>query len=42
VFDQANHAFLHAVTGGRRESPALKGFVDGYLGTHVAWLAERL
>jgi dipeptidyl aminopeptidase/acylaminoacyl peptidase len=42
VFDQANHAFLHAVTGGRRESPALKGFVDGYLGTHIAWLSERL
>jgi len=42
VFDQANHAFLQAVTGGRRESPALKGFVSGYLGTHVAWLAERL
>jgi hypothetical protein len=30
------------VTGGRRENAALKGFVDGYLGTHVAWLAERL
>jgi uncharacterized protein len=42
VFEQANHAFLHAVTGGRRENAALKGFVDGYLGTHVAWLAERL
>jgi dienelactone hydrolase len=42
VFDQANHAFLEAVTGGRRETPALKGFVAGYLGTHVAWLAERL
>jgi uncharacterized protein len=42
VFDQANHAFLHAVTGGRRENAALKGFVDGYLGTHVAWLSERL
>ena len=42
VFDQANHAFLQAVTGGRRESPALKGFVDGYLGTHIAWLSERL
>ena len=42
VFDQANHAFLQAVTGGRRESAALKGFVDGYLGTHVAWLSERL
>ena len=42
VFDWANHAFLHAVTGGRRENAALKGFVDGYLGTHVAWLAERL
>lgn len=42
VFDQANHAFLAAVTGGRRETPALKGFVAGYLGTHVAWLSERL
>jgi dienelactone hydrolase len=42
VFDKANHAFLQAVTGGRRESAGLKGFVDGYLGTHVAWLAERL
>jgi dienelactone hydrolase len=42
VFDHANHAFLHAVTGGRREGAALKGFVDGYLGTHVAWLSERL
>ena len=42
VFDQANHAFLQAVTGGRRESAALKGFVDGYLGTHIAWLSERL
>ena len=42
VFDQANHAFLHAVTGGRRENAALKGFVPGYLGTHVAWLSERL
>ena len=42
VFDQANHAFLQAVTGGRRENAALKGFVDGYLGTHVAWLSERL
>jgi uncharacterized protein len=42
VFDKANHAFLQAVTGGRRESAALKGFVDGYLGTHIAWLSERL
>jgi dienelactone hydrolase len=42
VFDKANHAFLQAVTGGRREGAALKGFVDGYLGTHVAWLSERL
>lgn len=42
VFDKANHAFLHAVTGGRKESAALKGFVDGYLGTHIAWLSERL
>jgi uncharacterized protein len=42
VFDKANHAFLQAVTGGRRESPALKGFVEGYLGTHIAWLSERL
>ena len=42
VFDQANHAFLQAVTGGRRETPALKGFVAGYLGTHIAWLSERL
>jgi dienelactone hydrolase len=41
VFDQANHAFLQAVTGGRRETPALKGFVAGYLGTHIAWLSER-
>jgi dienelactone hydrolase len=41
VFDHANHAFLQAVTGGRRETPALKGFVAGYLGTHVAWLTER-
>jgi dienelactone hydrolase len=42
VFDKANHAFLQAVTGGRREGAALKGFVAGYLGTHVAWLSERL
>jgi len=42
VFEQANHAFLEAVTGGRRETPALKGFVAGYLGTHIAWLSERL
>jgi uncharacterized protein len=42
VFGKANHAFLQAVTGGRREGAALKGFVDGYLGTHVAWLSERL
>jgi dienelactone hydrolase len=42
VFDKANHAFLQAVTGGRREGAALKGFVDGYLGTHIAWLYERL
>jgi dienelactone hydrolase len=42
VFDKANHAFLQAVTGGRRESAGLNGFVDGYLGTHVAWLSERL
>jgi len=42
VFDHANHAFLRAVTGGRREGAGLKGFVDGYLGTHVAWLSERL
>jgi dienelactone hydrolase len=42
VFDKANHAFLQAVTGGRRESAALKGFVDGYLGTHIAWLSERM
>ncbi len=42
VFDNANHAFLHAITGGRREGAALKGFVDGYLDTHVAWLSGRL
>jgi uncharacterized protein len=42
VFDRANHAFLQAVTGGRRETPGLKGFVAGYLGTHIAWLSERL
>ena len=42
MFDQDNQAFLQAVTGGRRESAALKGFVDGYLGTHIAWLSERL
>ena len=42
VFDNANHAFLEAVTGGRREGPALRGFVAGYLGTHVEWLTARI
>jgi dienelactone hydrolase len=42
VFDRANHSFLEAVTGGRREGPSLRGFVDGYLETHVAWLGERV
>ena len=42
VFDRANHSFLEAVTGGRREGPSLRGFVDGYLGTHVEWLGERV
>jgi dienelactone hydrolase len=42
VIEGANHAFLEGVTGGRRESPGLRGFVDGYLGTHVEWLSTRV
>jgi uncharacterized protein len=42
VFKDANHAFLEAVTGGRREGPSLRGFVAGYFDAHVQWLSERV
>jgi dienelactone hydrolase len=42
VFERANHSFLEAETGGRREAPSLRGFVAGYLDTHVAWLGPRV
>ncbi len=42
VFKGANHAFLEAVTGGRREGPSLRGFVAGYFDAHVQWLSERV
>lgn len=42
VFERANHSFLEAVTGGRREGPSLRGFVAGYLETHVEWLSARV
>ena len=42
VFKGANHAFLEAVTGGRREGPSLRGFVAGYFDAHVAWLTSRV
>jgi dienelactone hydrolase len=42
VFKGANHAFLEAVTGGKREGPSLRGFVAGYFDAHVSWLSERV
>jgi pimeloyl-ACP methyl ester carboxylesterase len=42
VFKTANHAFLEAVTGGKREAPSLRGFVSGYFDTHVDWLTGRV
>jgi hypothetical protein len=42
VFEKANHAFLAAVTGGRREQPSLRGFVAGYFEAHVEWLSHRV
>jgi uncharacterized protein len=42
VFERANHAFLEAVTGGKRENGSLRGFVAGYLDSHVDWLRERV
>jgi dienelactone hydrolase len=42
VFKSANHAFLEAVTGGRREGPSLRGFVAGYFDAHVEWLTGRV
>jgi dienelactone hydrolase len=42
VFERANHAFLEAVTGGERENGSLRGFVAGYLESHVDWLRERV
>jgi hypothetical protein len=42
VFKGANHAFLEAVTGGRREGPSLRGFVAGYFDVHIQWLARRV
>lgn len=42
VVEDANHAFLAAGTGGSREMASLRGFVDGYLGTHAEWLNARI
>lgn len=42
VFKGANHAFLEAVTGGKREAPSLRGFVAGYFDAHVEWLTGRV
>jgi dienelactone hydrolase len=42
VFERANHGFLQAVTGGKRENGSLRGFVAGYLDAHVEWLSARV
>ncbi len=42
VFERANHSFLEAGNGGRHEAPSLRGFVAGYLDTHVRWLESRV
>lgn len=42
VFDQANHGFFAAITGGKREAGGLKGLVPGYLDTRVDWLRQRV
>jgi len=42
VFDDANHGFFAAVTGGRREHASLTGFVDGYFEERTAWVLSTV
>lgn len=42
VFDEANHGFFEAVTGGRREHASLTGFVDGYFEQRTAWVLSTV
>lgn len=40
VIEHANHGFLEAVTGGRREAAQLTSFVDGYFDRRTAWVLD--
>lgn len=42
VFETANHGFLEAVTGGRREATQLTSFVDGYFEQRTAWVLDAV
>lgn len=42
VFENANHGFFQAMTGGRQEYPSLAGFVDGYFETRTRWVLDQV